>query len=399
MAQDFYDVLGVSKSASDDEIKKAYRKMAMQFHPDKNKGDKTAEAKFKEINEAYEVLKDSQKKAAYDRFGHSAFTQGGGGAGGGFGGGGFEGFSGFSGGSGFSPFSDLFEAFFRQSQDGGDSGDFNNSRMQESRKGNDIRYNLELSLDEAFKGKKTKLRFSTLMSCVTCNSTGSASGAKPATCGTCNGRGQVRFQQALFVVERTCHACGGSGQLISDPCKTCHGQGRHKREKNIEVEIPAGVDDGARVRVSGQGEAGVRGGPNGDLYIFVTVKQHRVFKRQQETIHCKVPINIAQAALGATIEVPTIDGGKADVVVPAGTQHGHQIRVKGKGMPHLRGSSRGDMLVELSLEVPVNLTKKQKELLQEFSSDLTKEKNTPLSHGFFSKVKDFWDDLQNKTGL
>lgn len=380
MSKDYYDILGVPKGSSEEELKKAYRKLAMQFHPDKNKGDKTAEAKFKEINEAYETLKDPQKKAAYDRYGHAAFTQGAGqGGGGGFHGG--QGFSDFSG------FSDIFENFFRQS--GGGQQQANNYHNQ----GKDIRYNLELTLEEAFKGKSARLRFNTFASCVTCDGNGGADGTKPKVCTTCNGRGQVHFQQSLFIVERTCTACGGMGQTISNPCRTCHGQGRHKKDKTLEVAIPAGVDDGMKIRVTDEGEAGVRGAPPGDLYVFISIKPHKMFKRDGQTIHCKVPITMVNATLGGEIEVPSIDGERIQIKIPAGTQHGHQIRIKNKGMHGIRVSTRGDMLVETTVEIPVNLSKRQKEILEEFATEASTHNNSPQSQGFFAKVKEFWDDL------
>lgn len=384
MSKDYYDILGVPKGSGEEELKKAYRKLAMKFHPDKNKGDKNAEAKFKEINEAYETLKDPQKKAAYDRYGHAAFTQGGGGnAGGGFGGG-HHGFSDFSG------FSDIFENFFRQSGAGGvdpeDQAHYHNQ-------GKDIRYNLDLTLEEAFKGKTAKLRFSTFGSCDSCHGMGSADGSKPSTCSACNGRGKVHFQQSLFIVERTCTTCGGTGQIISNPCRRCHGQGRSKKEKTIEVNIPAGVSDGMKIRVAGEGESGVRGAPAGDLYVFLSIKPHKMFKRDGQTIYCKVPITMVIATLGGEIEVPAIDGERIHVKIPAGTQHAHQIRIKNKGMQSVRSTMRGDMIVETSIEIPVNLSKRQKELLEEFSTEASHHNNSPQSQGFFAKVKEFWDDF------
>jgi molecular chaperone DnaJ len=379
MSKDYYEILGVQKGASADELKKAYRKQAMKFHPDKNPGDKTAESKFKEANEAYEVLKDDQKRAAYDRFGHAAFQQGGG-----QGQGGFQG-----GGAGFSGFSDIFDAMFRGAGGFGDAGGGQGLQQQ----GNDIRYNLDVSLEDAFKGFTAQLKFYTHATCKPCNGSGSADSSSATSCQTCKGRGQVRFQQGLFVVERTCSACGGAGQMISNPCKSCHGQGRSKREKNLEVKIPAGVDDGTRIRVSSEGEAGIRGGATGDLYVFIGLKAHRFFKRNASDIFCKVPIPMTTAALGGQIDVPSIDGSHVDVKIPAGTQHGQQFRVRSKGMPSVRSSLRGDMIVEAAIEVPVNLSKKQKELLEEFNTDSTREKNTPQAHSFFTKVKDFWDEI------
>ncbi|MES2607412.1 MAG: molecular chaperone DnaJ [Pseudomonadota bacterium] len=384
MSKDYYDILGIQKGASADELKKAYRKQAMKYHPDKNPGDKTAESKFKEVNEAHEVLKDEQKRAAYDRFGHAAFQQGAGQ------GGGQGGFHGSAGAAGFGGFSDIFDAMFRGA---GGFGDDHGGSHAAQQQGNDIRYNLDVSLEDAFKGSTANLKFYTFSSCTPCNGSGSADGSKAATCQTCKGRGQVRFQQGLFIVERTCSACGGTGQMISNPCKSCSGQGRSKKEKNIEVKIPAGVDDGTRIRVSNEGEAGVRGGATGDLYVFISIKAHRFFKRNASDIFCKVPISMTTAALGGHIDVPSIDGGHVDVKIPAGTQHAQQFRVRGKGMPSVRSSIRGDMIVEAAIEIPVNLSKQQKELLEQFNTDSTREKNTPQAHSFFTKVKDFWDDI------
>ncbi len=390
MSQDYYQILGVAKNASQDDMKKSYRKLAMQFHPDKNKGDKAAEEKFKKINEAYDVLKDEQKRAAYDRYGHSAFTNGGagqGGAGQGGAGGGFHS-------HGFSNLNDLFEQMMRQAAGGGNSGFHDDGHFAHAyNQGSDIRYNLELSLEEAYAGKTSRLRFTTLVKCDPCNGFGGANGVKPVVCKTCNGRGQVRAQQAFFSVERTCQTCGGAGQVISDPCKSCQGQGRARKEKNLEVKIPAGVDEGMKIRVPGEGEAGVRGAPSGDLYVFISLKNHAVFKRNGSNIHCKVTIPMTQAALGAEIEVPAIDGERISMKIPAGTQHGYQHRVRQKGMPGVRSAFRGDMLVEVSVEVPVNLSKRQKELLEEFQLEAVEANNSPQSQGFFSKVKDFFGDF------
>ncbi|MES2253000.1 MAG: molecular chaperone DnaJ [Pseudomonadota bacterium] len=385
MSKDYYDILGIQKGASADELKKAYRKKAMKYHPDKNPGDKTAESKFKEVNEAHEVLKDEQKRAAYDRFGHAAFQQGAG-----QGGGGQGGFHGGAGAAGFGGFSDIFDAMFRGATGFGDEQG-GGQGMQQA--GNDIRYNLEVSLEDAFKGSTAKLKFYTYASCSPCKGSGSSDGSKATTCQTCKGRGQVRFQQGLFIVERTCSTCGGTGQIIANPCKSCGGQGRTKKEKNLEVKIPAGVDDGTRIRVSNEGEAGVRGGGTGDLYVFISIKAHRFFKRNASDIFCRVPIPMTTAALGGQIDVPSIDGTHVDVKIPAGTQHGQQFRVRSKGMPSVRSSIRGDMIVEAAIEVPVNLSKQQKELLEQFNTDSTREKNTPQAHSFFTKVKDFWDDI------
>ena len=385
MAQDYYNILGVSKGATEEELKKAYRKQAMKFHPDKNQGNKEAEAKFKELNEAYEVLKDDQKRAAYDRFGHAAFQQGGGG-------GGFHGGFQQGDGQGFGSFSDIFEAMFRGASGNG-FGDHGHG-AHVNNQGSDIRYNMDISLEEAFKGTSSRLKFNTFVACEPCGGSGGEKGSKPTTCTTCKGRGTMRFQQSLFIVERPCTSCGGSGQTIANPCRSCQGQGRVKKEKNIEIKIPAGVDDGNRIRVSNEGEAGIRGGAAGDLYVFISIKQHRVFKRNGNDIHCRVPIPMTLAALGGEIDVPSIDGSHVAVKIPVGTQHGQQFKQRAKGMSVLRGNMRGDMIIEAAIEVPINLSKKQKELLEQFNEDSNKEKNSPLTHGFFSKVKDFWDDIK-----
>jgi molecular chaperone DnaJ len=384
MANDYYEILGVQRNSSDDDIKKAYRKLAMKYHPDRNKGDKSAEAKFKEINEAYETLKDPQKKAAYDQYGHEAYknaASGGGfnpGAGGGFSGGGFH----FDFGD-ESAFSDIFEGFFGG---GRASGMHERTEMR----GSDLRYETSITLEEAFRGKEIELSIRTGVKCDSCNGTGSEGGVKPKTCPSCRGTGKMRFSQGFFMVERTCTACNGTGHIIEKSCKSCNGSGRISKNKTIKVSIPAGIEDGARIRLSGEGEAGLRGGRNGDLYIFVTVKQHKLFRREKDTIHCDVPISIVTAALGGEIEVPTIDGKKAVVKVPAGTQAGNILKLRGKGMSIMRSALRGDMLIHARVETPVNLTKRQKELLQEFD----KEHNAhPQSSGFFAKVKEFWQEL------
>lgn len=384
MANDYYEILGVQRNSSDDDIKKAYRKLAMKYHPDRNKGDKSAETKFKEINEAYETLKDPQKKAAYDRYGHEAYknaASGGGfnrGAGGGFSGGEFH----FNFGD-ESAFSDIFEGFFGG---GRASGMHERAEMR----GSDLRYETSITLEDAFRGKEIELSIRTGVKCDNCNGTGSEGGVKPKTCPSCRGTGKMRFSQGFFMVERTCTACNGTGHIIEKSCKSCNGSGRINKTKTIKVSIPAGIEDGARIRLSGEGEAGLRGGRNGDLYIFVTVKQHKLFRREKDTIHCDVPISIVTAALGGEIEVPTIDGKKAVVKVPAGTQAGNILKLRGKGMSIMRSSLRGDMWVHARVETPVNLTKRQKELLQEFD----KEHNAhPQSSGFFAKVKEFWQEL------
>ena len=370
---DYYELLGVDKGADEATLKKAYRKLAMQYHPDRNPGDKVAEAKFKELGEAYEVLKDAEKRAAYDRFGHAAFEQGmGGGAG-----------------QGPMDFGDIFEEFF---------GDMMGGRRGQRRgrggavRGSDLRYNLEISLEDAFNGKTTEITVPSAQICEVCTGTGAEPGSKPEVCGTCNGTGKVRASQGFFMVERTCHACGGRGQIITNPCKNCGGQGRVRREKTLQVKIPKGVEEGTRIRLSGEGEAGTKGGPSGDLYIFIAIKPHPFFKRDADMLYCQVPIRMADAALGGTMEVPTIAGTRARIKIPEGTQTGRQFRLKGKGMPELNGGFVGDMIVEAKIETPVNLTKRQKELLKEFE-DEDKGKSSPESEGFFSKVKEFWEDL------
>ncbi len=384
MTSDFYNLLGVSKAASEDELKKAYRKLAMQYHPDKNPGDKAAEKKFKEINEAYDVLKDPQKRAAYDRFGHQAFTQGGmGAAGGGAGAAGFD----FSG-----SFSDIFEDLF---------GDFTGRRTGGASRGdagggargNDIRYNLSITLEEAFKGKTQNITVTTSATCEACDGSGAEKGTKPETCGTCNGRGTVRAQQGFFTIERTCGTCKGTGKIIKTPCKPCAGSGRVRKDKTLSVTIPPGVEEGTRIRLSGEGEAGMRGGSAGDLYVFLSIKPHKLFSRDGANIYCSVPLKMTTAALGGHVEVPTIDGGRVKVTIPEGTQTGHQFRLRGKGMSVLRSAAFGDMYIEVQVETPRNLSKKQKELLKDFDS--AGGKNTsPETEGFFAKVKEFWEDLK-----
>ena len=369
--RDYYDVLGVGREASAENIKKAYRKQAMQYHPDRNPGDKAAEAKFKEASEAYEILKDDEKKAAYNRYGHAAFDQGGPHAGGA---------------DVSSSFADVFDDLF---------GDFmgTRGRARSRTRGGDLRYNLEISLDEAFNGKRAKVRVPTSVSCDDCKGSGAAGGAQPTTCPTCQGVGKVRAQQGFFTIERACSTCQGAGRVIKDPCKTCRGSGRVQREKTLSVNIPAGVEEGTRIRLSGEGEAGLRGAPPGDLYIFLSISAHRLFQRDGNDIHCRVPITVTAAALGGAIEVPTIDGGRARVTIPSGTQSGHQFRLKSKGMKMMRGSGRGDMYIHTVVETPVNLTKKQKELLREFEST-GGDRTNPQSAGFFTKVKELWDDLR-----
>ncbi|WP_434289708.1 molecular chaperone DnaJ [Celeribacter sp. SCSIO 80788] len=379
--RDYYEVLGVNKGADAAELKKAYRKKAMEFHPDRNKDNPDAEAKFKEVNEAYDTLKDPDKKAAYDRFGHAAFEQGG--MGGGRPGGGFSGGQGdFA-----SAFSDVFDDLFGDFM-GGPRGGGARSRAQ---RGSDLRYDMRVTLEEAYKGAQKTINVPTSVACNSCHGTGAANGAEPQTCPSCSGMGKVRAQQGFFTVERTCPACGGLGQIIKDPCPDCHGAGRVEKERSLSVNIPAGVETGTRIRLAGEGEAGLRGGPTGDLYIFIEVRPHPIFEREGVNLHCTVPVSMATAALGGDIEVPTIDGGRSRVKIPAGSQSGRQMRLRGKGMPALRGGGQGDMFIELAVETPVNLTSKQKELLQEFEK--LAEDNNPESSSFFKKVKNFWDDM------
>ena len=380
--RDFYDVLGVSKGANADEIKKAYRKKAKELHPDRNADNPNAETQFKEANEAYEVLKDADKKAAYDRFGHAAFE-------GGMGGGGARPGQGFGGGDFSSAFSDVFDDLFGDFMGGGRGGGGGGRRAA---RGSDLRYNLKVSLDDAYAGMQKTINVPTAVACSSCDGTGAESGAEPATCPTCSGMGKVRAQQGFFTVERTCPTCSGLGQIIQNPCKSCGGQGRVEKNRALNVNIPAGVETGTRIRLAGEGEAGMRGGPPGDLYIFVEVAPHDLFERDGVNLYCRVPVSMSKAALGGAIEVPTIDGGRGRVQIPAGSQSGRQMRLRSKGMPQLRGGAPGDMFIELAVETPVNLTARQKELLAEF--DELSEDNNPESKAFFSSVKSFWDGMK-----
>ena len=368
----FYEVLSVERGASDADIKAAFRKQAMKCHPDRNPGDKSAEHKFKEINEAYEVLKDADKRAAYDRFGHAAFEHGGVGA------------ANFGADFG-SAFSDLFEGIFGM---GGARGRAGRER------GADLRYNMEISLEEAFTGKSAAIRIPTSVSCEACSGTGAKSGTRPKACPTCAGSGRIRHAQGFFTLERTCPACQGRGQVIDSPCPTCSGAGRVTRERTLAVNNPPGVEDGTRIRLSGEGEAGVRGGPGGDLYIFLSLGAHPFFQRDGADLHCRVPISMVTAALGGDFEVPTIDGGKTRVKVPEGTQSGRRFRLQDKGMPVLRSKQTGDMYVQVMVETPQSLTKRQRELLGEFEKLCSKDTH-PESAGFFGKVREF---LGGRTG-
>lgn len=367
----YYETLGVERSASGETVKKAFRKLAMQYHPDRNPGDKDAEHRFKEINEAYDVLKDEDKLAAYDRFGHAAFENGGPRGNGG----------GFSEGS----FADIFDDLF---------GDFMGGRQrgQSRTRGADLRFDLEITLEEAHNGKDASITVPSSVACTECHGTGSAAGSEPKVCRTCDGRGKVRSQQGFFMIERTCPTCQGVGQTIANPCRPCSGSGRIRKERTLQVKIPPGVDDGTRIRLGGEGEAGLRNGQSGDLYIFLSVRPHRLFKREGPHIFCRVPIPMTKAALGGEVEIPTIDGGRAKIAVPAGAQSGKQFRLRGKGMNTLNNQGRGDMIVETAVETPVNLTKRQKELLKEFEAE-GGEDTSPETKSFFTRVKEAWDEL------
>jgi molecular chaperone DnaJ len=380
--RDYYDVLGVARGASAEELKKAYRQKAKELHPDRNSDNPNAESQFKEVNEAYDVLKDGDKKAAYDRYGHAAFEGGSRGGGGGAGYGGNADFA--------SAFSDVFEDLFGDFMGGrGGAGGGGRSRAQ---RGSDLRYNLRVSLEEAYNGVQKTINVPTSIACDTCRGTGAEGGAEPVTCPTCSGMGKVRAQQGFFTVERTCPTCNGMGQIVKNPCRSCGGAGRTEKERALSVNIPAGVETGTRIRLASEGEAGLRGGPSGDLYIFIEVKDHPIFQRDSVNLFCRVPISIATAALGGEVEVPTIDGGKARVKVPAGAQTGKQLRLRAKGMPALRGGGAGDMVLELAVETPVNLTARQRELLEEF--ERLSEENNPEGSTFFKKVKGFWDGMK-----
>ncbi|SDI80898.1 molecular chaperone DnaJ [Aliiruegeria lutimaris] len=380
--RDYYEVLGVARGASEAEIKKAYRRKARELHPDSNSDNPNAEAQFKEANEAYDVLKDADKKAAYDRFGHAAFEGGMGGGPGGGPRGGFHGQGDFA-----SAFSDVFDDLFGDFMGGQRGGG-----RQRATRGSDLRYNLKVTLEDAYKGVQKTINVPTSVACGACSGTGAEGGAEPVSCPTCSGMGKVRAQQGFFTVERTCPTCNGLGQIIKNPCQTCHGNGRVEKERSLSVNIPAGVETGTRIRLAGEGDAGTRGGPSGDLYIFIEVAQHEIFNRDAQNLFCQVPVSVSSAALGGDIEVPTIEGGRSRVKVPAGSQTGKQMRLRGKGMPALRGAGFGDMFIELVVETPVNLTSRQKELLREF--DELSAENNPRSSNFFSKVKDFWDEMK-----
>jgi molecular chaperone DnaJ len=369
--RDYYEVLGVQRGASDADLKAAFRKLAMKHHPDRNPGDQDCEHRFKELNEAYDVLKDGQKRAAYDRFGHAAFEHG----------------AGMGGGAGFgaefaSTFADIFDDLFGM-------GGARRSRGSGRERGADLRYNMEISLEEAFVGKTAQIRIPTSVTCEACSGMGAKAGTKPRACATCSGHGKIRHAQGFFTLERTCPACHGRGQVIENPCPSCSGSGRVTRERTLSVNIPAGVEDGTRIRLAGEGEAGLRGGPTGDLYIFLSLAPHQLFQRDGADLHCRVPISMVAAALGGDFEVPTIDGGKTRVKVPEGTQSGRRFRLQGKGMPVLRSKQTGDMYVQVLVETPQKLTKRQRDLLAEFEK-LSSKETQPEADGFFAKVKDFF---------
>ena len=375
--KDYYEVLGVIKSASSEEIKKAYRKLALKHHPDRNKGDKAAETKFKEASEAYHVLSDKERRTNYDQFGHAAFE----------GAGGRGGFSNFDFSNAFSDIfgSDIFDDFFEGF--GGSRG--RRQRRSSDFRGEDLRYDLSISLEEVYNGKKQEINFSSSEKCGRCNGYGAEPGSKPISCSACGGQGQVRSSQGFFTVQQTCPECNGSGEQISSPCKDCKGMCKKQTRKKISTNIPKGVDDGTRIRLSGKGEAGIKGGGNGDLYIFVSVEPHNIFKRSEENLFFEFPVSLADAALGTTIEVPTIDGGKAKVKIPAGTQNGKQFRLRDKGMPIMRNKDYGDLYIRVITEVPVSLTKEQKNLLVQFKK-LEDSKTNPSIKNFFEKAKRFW---------
>jgi molecular chaperone DnaJ len=377
--RDFYDILGVSRRATADELKSAFRKKAKELHPDRNPGDKAAEQNFKELNEAYDVLKDDQKRAAYDQYGHQAFEGPGAGQRGGP--------HGFDFSTSFTDvFDDLFGEFMGTRRGGGGN---------RASRGSDLRYNMEISLEDAYAGKTATIRIPGSVSCDACSGSGAEAGSKPQACPTCSGVGKVRAQQGFFTIERTCPSCQGLGRVIKNPCKSCSGSGRVQRERTLNVSIPQGVEDGTRIRLAGEGEAGLRGGPKGDLYIFLSVATHPLFKRDNADLHCSVPVSFSTVALGGNVEVPTLGGGRVRVAIPEGTQSGKEFRLRGKGMPGLRGQGpHGDLIVEVLVETPVNLTKKQQELLREFEK-AGSASNSPKSTSFFAKVKEFFGDQKD----
>lgn len=377
MSKNYYEILGVTKQASAEELKKAYRQLAKQYHPDRNKDDETAEHKFKEINEAYDILKDPQKRAAYDQFGSAAFESG-------TGGGGFSG-AGFG-----SAFSDIFEDMF---------GDFMGGRggaRTGPGRGADMQYTMEITLEDAWRGKETTIKLPVNETCDQCSGSGAAPGTGEEVCATCGGNGRMRAQQGFFTIERTCPTCGGNGRIIRDPCGKCRGSGHVRKEKNLKIRIPPGIETGRRIRLAGEGEAGARGGPSGDLYVLLAVKPHKLFRREAADLYMRVPVPMTTAALGGEIEVPTIGGKKTAFRIPPGTQSRQQFRLKGLGMPVLRSESKGDMYIEVAVETPVNLSQKQKELLKQLDKTLggnAASKHSPESSGFMTRMKELWDDL------
>ncbi len=379
--RDYYETLGVQRNASELDLKSAYRRLAKDFHPDRNAGDKDAERKFKEVSEAYEALKDPQKRAAYDQFGHAAFEGG---------------MAGRGGQAGFGPdfassMSDIFDDLFGEFMGGRRGGGGGGGQARTGReRGADLRYNLEIALADAYSGKTAQIRVPASVSCETCSGSGAKAGTKPKTCATCGGMGKVRASQGFFTIERTCPACHGRGETIDDPCPSCSGSGRIVKERTLSVNIPAGVEDGTRIRLASEGEAGLRGGPAGDLYIFLSIKPHEFFQRDGSDVFCKVPIAMTTAALGGQIDVPTLEGTTTRVKVPEGTESGKQFRLKGKGMPVLRSKVTGDMYIQVEVETPKNLTRRQLELLEEFEKASHKE-TSPESAGFFGRVKDFFE--------
>lgn len=376
--RDYYEILGVERGASESEMKSAFRKLAKELHPDRNKDDPESERRFKEVSEAYDTLKDPQKRAAYDQYGHAAFESGG------FGAAGAQ-----RGGPDFaSAFADVFDDLFGDFRGGGGRG-----RSRGNMRGADLRYNLEIKLEDAFRGKQASIRVPTAVTCEGCSGTGAEAGAEPENCRTCAGMGKVRAQQGFFTIERTCPTCAGRGQTISNPCKQCGGAGRQRKERSLNVQIPAGVEDGNRIRLPGEGEAGVMGGPPGDLYIFIEVEPHSIFRREGPDLFCRIPVPMALASLGGHIEAPTIDGGRARVAIPSGSQTGKQFRLRSKGMPVLRQNRQGDLYIEVSVETPVNLSKRQKELMEEFQTISESGDNSPESSGFLKQVKDFWGKM------
>lgn len=374
--RDYYEVLGVSKSATEREIKKAYKKLAMKYHPDRTQGDKGMEEKFKEIQEAVEVLSDDQKRAAYDQYGHDAFDQS----------------RGFGGGAGGADFGDIFGDVFGDIFGGGRAG----GGRSRARSGSDLRYNLDLSLEEAVRGKEIEIQIPTLVNCDTCDGSGAKTGTSPKTCTTCHGSGQVQMRQGFFAVQQTCPTCGGKGKVITDPCTDCRGRGRKEKTKTLSVKVPAGVDTGDRIRLSGEGEAGEMGAPPGDLYVQVHVREHKIFQRDGNNLYCEVPLSFTTAALGGDIEVPTLDG-KVKLKVSPETQTGRMFRLRGKGVKSVRSSAVGDLMCKVVVETPVKLSSKQKALLEEFEAtmDGSTAKHRPKEQGFFDGVKKFFDDLTN----